>query len=36
MAVAYDNRTGKKLMNASEIISLSTRKTMELIKKIKS
>jgi len=36
MAVAYDNNTGKKLMNASELISLSTRKTMELIKKIKS
>jgi NADH-quinone oxidoreductase subunit D len=36
MAVAYDNNTGKKLMNASELISLSTRKTAELIKKIKS
>ena len=34
-SVAYDNKTGKKLMNANDLISLSARKTMELIKKLK-
>ena len=36
MAVVYDNSTGKKIMNAAEIISLSAARTTKLMKNLKT